>query len=379
MEFNIDKRILTEAIKKVSKAISSKAAIPVLSGIHLVADESGLMLTGSDSDLSIRTFITNDKMDGAEIIQNGSIVLPAKEFAGIARSMPSDIISVTSIGVTQVNISSGKSKFVLNGMDGNEYPKLPKVDGESFIIKGSTLKSLIEKTSYAVANSEVRPILTGINLFIENDKLGMVATDSHRLSRVVGDEIQSIPLTENITLPGKTLKELSSIIGDTEEILIKESASQIVFQSDKLYVMSRLLQGQYPPTERLIPVDHKTRLTVDRKSFLSSIERSAILTDGDKKVVTLTIAEQNNGIFETIELSHRSSELGQSKEEIIVEGIEGDELTISFNPTFMIEALKRIDDEKVVIEFSGSMRPFILKPSDGGNFTQLILPVRTYS
>ncbi|RKJ02185.1 DNA polymerase III subunit beta, partial [Butyricicoccus sp. 1XD8-22] len=177
-------------------------------------------ITGSDSDLSIRTFVSNDKIEGAEIIQEGSIVLPAKEFSSIARSMPNNTISIKSIGALQVEISSGKSKFTLNGMDGNEYPKLPAVDGESFTIKGATLKSLIEKTVYAVSKSETRPILTGVNVFFENGKLGMVATDSHRLAKVVGGDIQGVTPAENVTLPEKTLKELPAIIDNSKEVIV---------------------------------------------------------------------------------------------------------------------------------------------------------------
>lgn len=378
MEIKIDKIILNNAIKKVSRAISSKVSIPVLSGIHLVASQNGLMVTGSDSDLSIRTIIPNDKNDGLEIIQEGSIVLPAKELSGIARTMPDQFISIRKTNGLQVIISSGKSKFTLNGLDGESYPKLPEINSEGFSIEGSVLKSLVEKTVYAVSTSETRPILTGVNLFYESGKIGMVATDSHRLSKVVGGNVQEVTESETVTIPNKTLKELPALIDESKEVIVIQKESQIVFKTDDVYVLSRLLTGSYPQTDRLIPKDYKTLLTVDRKNFLSSIERSTILQEKDRGVVTLKVTDKNSGIFETIELSHKNGELGQSREDIVVEGIEGEEITVSFNPRYMIDALKRIDEDKVAIEFNGAMKPFLVKPLNQVDFIQLILPVREY-
>ncbi|MEN1970096.1 DNA polymerase III subunit beta [Lentibacillus sp. N15] len=376
MEFQIEKGIFNNAIKKGAGAVSTRAVVPALSGVHLVANEEGIIITGSDSDLSIRTFIQNDEMAGAEILNAGSIILPAKQLSNIVRSMPDNIISVKMLDGLKVEISSGKSKFTLNGMDGNEYPKLPEIKGESFQIKATYLKEMIDKTIYAVSKIDARPIITGVNLFAQNGRIAMVATDSHRLSKVVGDEVAGdIPNT--VTLPEKTLKELSSLISDSSYVTVMQKDNQIVFQTDEFYVLSRVLEGNYPQTDRLIPMDYKTLLTADRRQLLSSIERSAILAT-ENNTITLKVTNKNNGIFETIELSHTNSELGQSKEDIIVEKIEGEEITISFNPKYMIDALKRIDEETVVIEFNGTTRPFVIKPLEKHDFIQLALPVRIY-
>lgn len=381
MEIKVSKMDLTEAIKKVTKAISGKAIIPILSGLHLVAKNNRLILTGSDSELSIRTFlnVNEDEVDSIEILQEGSIVLPAKKFERIIRSMPNKMITIKSKedNKNQIEIISGKSCFTLNGMAGDEYPKMPNIDGKGFSIKGMELKSLIERTIYAVSKSESKPILNGVKLFFENGQLGMVATDAYRLARVVGDIFQN-ETEETITIPGNTLKEIPSLLSDSDEVLIKIASNQVVFKTENVYILSRLLEGKYPETDRLIPTDYKTLLTVDRKSFLGAIERSAILAENDHPVVKLTITKENSGIFKSVELSHTSLELGESKEQIIVDEIEGEELTISFNPNYMIDALKRIEEEKIIIEFNGAMRPFILKPFDKSNLIHLILPMRTY-
>ncbi|MFD1362767.1 DNA polymerase III subunit beta [Lentibacillus salinarum] len=377
MNFKINKAVLNNAIKKVSGAINPNTPVPALTGMHLAANQDGLTITGSDSDLSIRTFVPSDETEGVEIIEEGSIILPAKELAGIAQKMPKDLIAFATTDETQMQISSGKSKFTLNGADGNEYPKLPTVEGDSYPIKGQVLQELVEKTAYATSKTETRPVLTGANLFYQQGSIGMVATDSHRLSKVVGDEQVEGDISP-VTIPEKTLQKLPKLIGDAETVHVKQTESQIVFQTEKAQVFSRLLDGNYPQTDRLIPAEHKTRLTTNRKDFLSAMERSTVLADKDQKVVTLEITDENSGIFETIELSHNNGEVGQSKEDIIVDETEGEELKISFNAQYMIDALKRIDDEKVVIEFNGAMRPFIIKPENKTHFVQLILPVRVY-
>ena len=376
MEFNINRGILTEALKKVMGAISNKPVIPILSGVQVVARAEGLTFTGSDSDLSIKSFISAKELDDIEIVEEGTIVLPAKQLSNIAKAMPEDKINIKKNNL-KVIISSGKSNFSLNGTDGQEYPQLPEIDGMSFSVKGKDLKTLIDKTLYAVAKMETRPVLTGVNLFFDSNKLGMVATDSHRLSKLVGREIDGNQLSESVTLPAKTLKELPSIIGESENVAVQLKNSQMLFKADDVFVLSRLIEGTFPQTDRLIPTEYKTALKVNKKSFISSIERSSILAENS--VVTFKINDKNSGIFKTIELSHNISEIGQSKEDIIVDSIEGDEITLSFNSKYMVEALKRIDEEIVVIKFNGPMRPFVINGENNIEHVQIILPVRTYN
>lgn len=377
MKINVNKAVLNGVLKNVSKAISKQAVIPALTGVHIVANDEGLYVTGSNSDLSIREHIPAE--DQTVIIkETGSIILPAKQLSSIVRSMPGDDIKF-EVDELKAKIKSGKSKFNLNGMNGENYPKLPVAQGKTFNIDGKKLISMIQKTVYAVSTNEARPVLTGANLYFQDNAVGIVATDSHRLARLDSIEINSADesFEETLTLPSKTLKELPSIIDDSKEVSIKYKNNQISFETGNLFVVSRLLEGNYPQTDRLIPPTYKTLLSVDRNSFLAAMERSSILADGENKIVKFKISDKDAGIFKTIELSQRN-EMGESKEDILVEEIEGEELTVSFNATYMIDALKKVDDEKLMIEFNGSMRPFILKSANRPDFIQLILPVRTY-
>ena len=346
MKIKVEKSILTEVLKKTVKVIDSKADIPILSGVHLVADFEGLTVTGCDSELAIRVFVPNG--EGVEIEEAGNIVLPAKEFSNIVKSMPENIeITCEDLKST---INSGRATFQLSGMNGDEYPRLPKVEGDGFTIQGGELKELINKTLYATSEIETRPILTGVNTFFEGNNIVMIATDSYRLARVVGGNVENGMREENIVIPQKTLNELARIIDDSEEVKIQHQNNKVLFKTGDIIIFSRLLDGKYPETDRLMPEGYSTLLVIDRKALLSALERSSILAD-DIPVVTMTINNENEGIFPTIELSYKDSELGHSKEEVVVEKIEGQELKLAFNAKFLMEALKVMDGNKVRIEF----------------------------
>lgn len=381
MKFDINKKVLSDALKKVNRAISNRVMVEVLKGVLIVAKGDTLSLTGSNADLSIKIDIHKDEDNGLNIEQEGGVVLPAKELIQIVRSMPESRVYFSNVDTRQVVITSGKSKFAISGQESTSYPRLPKVDNEmSFEVKGEHLNNLIEKTIHSVSDFETRPILTGINLTLKNSQLTAISTDAHRLSKVENVDVQIDEGIENsVTVPGETIKEVPKLISDSSDVKVYMTANQIGFKTDHILVLSRLLEGTYPETSRLIPTNSKTILKVDRKSFMSSIERANILaSDGNNNAVKFEITDKSKGLFNTIQLSHRG-ELGESKEEILVNDVEGDELEISFNSNYMVEALKVIEDDEVVIQFTGAMRPFVIKPSNLEEKTlQLILPIRTF-
>lgn len=381
MKFDINKKVLSDALKKVDRAISNRVIVEVLKGVLIVAKGDTLSLTGSNADLSVKFDIHKDEDNGLNIEQEGGVVLPAKELIQIVRSMPESRVYFSNVDTRQVVITSGKSKFAISGQESTSYPRLPKVDNEmSFEVKGEHLNNLIEKTIHSVSDFETRPILTGINLTLKNSQLTAISTDAHRLSKVENVDVQIDEGIENsVTVPGETIKEVPKLISDSSDVKVYMTANQIGFKTDHILVLSRLLEGTYPETSRLIPMDSKTILKVDRKSFMSSIERANILaSDGNNNAVKFEITDKSKGLFNTIQLSHRG-ELGESKEEILVNDVEGDELEISFNSNYMVEALKVIEDDEVVIQFTGAMRPFVIKPSNLEEKTlQLILPIRTF-
>ncbi|RYG73391.1 DNA polymerase III subunit beta [Lentibacillus lipolyticus] len=378
MKFVIQRDQLISSVQDVMKAISSKAAIPILTGMKIDAKPDGITLTGSDSDISIESHIPAEE-DGivhAEQIEEGSIVVQARYFPDIIRKLPEKTVEIEADESLNVTIRSGKAVFNLNGQDADEYPKLPKLQtDDSFEIQSDLLKSLIKQTGFAVSTMETRPILTGVNVKIEEETLHFTATDSHRLAS------RTVPINDvhgqfsSIVVPGKSLNELYKILDDKgDKVEINVTSNQILFRTKHLQFLSRLLDGNYPETSRLIPEKSQTKLHVKTKELIDTIDRASLLARDERNNVVKLTTKDNR----LLQITSNSPEVGQVAEEVSVQSMEGEDLKISFSSKYMLDALKAIENDEVMIEFTGAMRPFIIKPANGDPILQLILPVRTY-
>ncbi|MBT2638696.1 MULTISPECIES: DNA polymerase III subunit beta [unclassified Bacillus (in: firmicutes)] len=378
MRFIIQRDSLLQSVQDVMKAVTSRTTIPILTGIKIVANEEGVTLTGSDSDISIESFIPKEE-NGDEIVeikQPGSIVLQARFFSEIVKKLPTDSVEIDVHNNLQTIIRSGKSEFNLNGLDAEEYPHLPQISEEHvFKIPTDLLKGLIRQTVFSVSTSETRPILTGVNWKVENNELICIATDSHRLAlRKAKLEAENTG-SYNVVIPGKSLTELSKILDDSSEsvdIVITEN--QVLFKAKHLLFFSRLLEGNYPDTGRLIPTESKTDVVVNTKEFLHAIDRASLLArEGRNNVVKFSTIEGG-----AIEVSSNTPEIGTVVEEIQSQSIDGEDLKISFSAKYMMDALKALEGTEIQISFTGAMRPFVIRPLHDDSILQLILPVRTY-
>lgn len=381
MKFIIKRDRLVQAVNEVSRAISSRTTIPILTGIKITVNDEGVTLTGSDSDISIEAFIPlidNDEVI-VEVESFGGIVLQARYFGDIVRRLPDENVELEVVSSYQTNIRSGQASFTLNGLDPLEYPKLPEVtDGKKIVLPINVLKNIIRQTVFAVSAIEVRPVLTGVNWLIKENLLTAVATDSHRLA------LREIPLETsleedyNVVIPGKSLSELNKILDDaSESIEMVIANNQILFKLKDLLFYSRLLEGSYPDTSRLIPTDIKSELVINSKSFLQAIDRASLLArENRNNVIKLSTLESGQ-----VEVSSNSPEIGNVSERVFSQQFSGEELKISFNGKYMMDALRAFEGDDIVISFAGTMRPFVIRPKDATNpneILQLITPVRTY-
>jgi DNA polymerase-3 subunit beta len=378
MKFIIQRDKLVQSVQDVMKAVSSRTTIPILTGIKIVANTEGVTLTGSDSDISIESFIPSEE-NGNEIVeiqQTGSIVLQARFFSEIVKKLPMDIVEIEVGNHQSTVIRSGKAEFNLIGLDAEEYPHLPQIEENNvFKIPTDLLKAMIRQTVFAVSTSETRPILTGVNWKLDNDDLVCIATDSHRLAlrkAKINTENQS---SYNVVIPGKSLSELSKILDDTSDLVeIVITENQVLFKAENLLFFSRLLDGNYPDTSRLIPSESKTNLTINSKEFLQAIDRASLLAkEARNNVVKLTTLSQG-----MIEISSNSPEIGKVSEEIQTSEIQGEELKISFSAKYVMDALKALEGTEINVDFTGAMRPFLIRTTHDDSMLQLILPVRTY-
>ncbi|WP_294891635.1 DNA polymerase III subunit beta [uncultured Lactobacillus sp.] len=376
MKFTVNRNLFLDNLNNVMHAISSRATIPILSGIKLNLTETELLLTGSDTDISIEIKIPAS--EDLTVDSTGSVVLPARFFSEIIRRLPGKEFSLEVKESFQTQIISENSEFTINGLDANNYPRLPEIpDESSFVISGKTFREIINETQFAVATQESRLVLTGVHFTFSPDKIHAVATDSHRLSsRAL--TLENGPQTKtDLIIPGKSLLELARIIGETDpEIKVCPGENQVLFEIGNILFYSRLLEGSYPDTERLIPTDSTTTVEFDLMEISSALDRASLLTHaGRNNVVDLTLDTKK----QSAKLSGESAEIGNVEEDVSFKKLEGENLKISFNPDYLRDALKASVTDSVIMDFTQPLRPFTVNPDKADiNFVQLITPVRTF-
>lgn len=375
MKFIMNRNVFLNEFNVVQRAISSKTTIPILTGIKIELSQEGLHLTGSNGDISIEKFLPKTNENAQLLIENtGAVVLQARFFGDIVRKLPEELFTFEVLDNLQVKITSGTAEFVVNGIGADSYPHLPVVEEENQLkLPVRVLNKIINETVFAVSIHESRPILTGVHFTIEAGTLLAVATDSHRLSQ---REIPIADVTQDfdIVIPGKSLIELSRSFADEEEIVeINIMENQVLFRTENMNFYSRLLEGRYPDTKRLIPTSFNTEIEFNAPSFMAAIDRASLLShEGRNNVVRLSIQADDVTIY------GNSPEIGNVQEELTFKKVSGDPLEISFNPDYMKDALKAFGAVDITIKFISALRPFTLEPTDNElSFIQLITPVRT--
>lgn len=379
MKFTINRPAFINQLNNVLRAISSKTTIPILTGLKMVVTDHSVILTGSDADITIEsTLDAADSSYGLSIEEPGAIVLPARFFNEVIKKLPDKQATIEVFNGLQVRITSGTAEFTINGQDANNYPHLPEVESENTVeLASDMLREVIDQTRIAVSKQESRPILTGIHVMLNNGILTAVATDSHRLAQRKVELPETAGLDFDIVLPGVSMTELAKMISDEKDgVKMQITENQALFIFGNTHFYSRLLEGNYPETSRLIPETSDTRLEITASDLLASIERASLLShESRNNVVKLTVNPENK----IATVSGTSADVGNVEEEINADQIVGNPLEISFNPDYMRDALKSFGQTKILISFTTALRPFTLVPTEEkANFVQLITPVRTY-
>ena len=376
INFSINKNLFLQALNTTKRAISHKNAIPILSTVKIDVTNEGITLIGSNGQISIENFISiKNENAGLLVTSSGSILLEATFCINVVSSLPDVTLDFKEIEQKQIVLTSGKSEITLKGKDADQYPRIQEISASSpLVLETSVLKNIINETAFAASTQESRPILTGVHFVLtENKNLKTVATDSHRMSQ------KQIILEKNgdnfdVVIPSRSLREFSAVFtDDIETVEIYFTNNQLLFRSENISFYTRLLEGNYPDTDRLIPTDFNNIITFDTNNLRYAMERARLLSNATQNgTVKLEII---NGV---VSAHVNSPEVGRVNEEIDTESISGQDLTISFNPTYLIDSLKAINSEKVTISFISAVRPFTVVPNeDTENFIQLITPVRT--
>lgn len=367
MKITCTKDNLLYGVQVVQRAVSTKNPLPILSGILLKTENNKLKLSATDLELGIECKIP------VNVIEEGSIILPAKYLSEIVRRLPDtkiDIETDEKNNLTQIKYE--QSEFSIHGFSADDFPLLPSIDRKvKYAVKQDVFKNLIKQVVIASSTDENRPVFTGCLMEIEDNKICLIATNTHRLAfgeiSINREETDFI----SVIVPGKTLSEISRIANsDKQEITFSIAENQIVFEIEDIIFISRLIEGQFPNYKQVIPQTHKTEVLVKARDLLEATERASLLAKDGSNVVKLQIQEN------TLIVTSNSPEIGRVHEEINIE-IDGEETQIAFNSKYLLDVLKVIDSEKIYLEFSGSLSPCVIKPFAGDKYIYLILPVRT--
>ena len=372
MKWTIEKNVILEALNNVTKALSQRTTIPVLNGIVFDVNEKGMELLASDSELTIKVLIPNNDIKMLE--GSGRIIIQSKYFIDMIRKMPSDVIDFEVEDNLKIKISTPNNQYRLNCYNPSDYPNILIDKSDDVInINSEKLRELINQTSYALSTQEVRPLLTGINFKINGDILECICTDSYRLSK---KNIKlDVPCGKqvNIVIPGRSITELEKIIADEDNVEIYVFTNKILFVYKNIYVQSNLLSGSYPETSHFIPNDFAYMINLNMKEFYDAVDRAALLAQNkEKNIIKMHIQDKDMVITST------SNELGNAEEKLHIDCNNKEKIEISFSSKFMMDALKVIKEENILLLLNTDDKPILIKPVEDETLTELILPIKTY-
>ncbi|MDI6871668.1 MAG: DNA polymerase III subunit beta [Bacillota bacterium] len=367
MKFTCPRETFLQGLQIVQRAVPGKTTLPILSGILLETAQDRLRLVATDLELGIECFIP------VQVGEAGSTVLEARFLTDIVRKLPELAIDFrVDAARGQVEIRSGTARYTLHAMAPADFPTLPETDGEKmWDVDQRTLRRMIRETSFAVAADETRPFLTGVLWEVTGEQVRLVATDTSRLALAEVTSANQVQQAQ-VIIPTKCLAELSRLLepGGETPVRVTLSGNHVVFSLPEIRFISRLIEGQFPSYQQVIPRSFKTKVELDREAFLGAAERAALLARDGPSIVKANIGGESVG------LSAYVPEVGQSEERLSAT-ITGDDCEIAFNTRFLIDVLRVLDSERVTVELTGRHSPGVIRPldGDGGQYVYVVMPV----
>ena len=363
MKIVCKKSNLLNGVQIVSKAVSSKTTMPILECILIDASNGEIKLTANDMELGIETIIEGD------ISEKGIIALDAKIFLEIVRKLPNNLITIETNSNLATSITCEKSKFDIVGKSGEDFSYLPKIEkNKSIVISQFTLKEIIRQTIFSISLNENNKMMTGELFEVKDNVLKVVGLDGHRIA-IRNINLEGRADDVRVVIPGKTLQEISKILNADAESLVNIyfTNNHVLFEFDQTHVVSRLIEGDYFKINQMLSNDYETKVSINKKEFLDSIDRANLLIrEGDKKPIIINI---QNGLLQV----NVNSAIGALNEDIDIDK-EGKDIMIGFNPKFLMDALRVIDDENVTMYLVNHKSPCFIRDKEE-NYIYLILPV----
>lgn len=362
MKIKIFKEDLLQGIQKVQNAVSAKATLPILANMLLETKKNScIRLYATDLDIGISCEIP------VQILEEGSITIPAKKFSDIIKELPAGDITVSTKKNNQVEIEGDKFLFKLIGLPKEEFPKFPEFkNAEAVSVDQGMLKEMLRMTAFAVSHEEARYILNGVLVEIEDGNIRIVATDGRRLAKMERKLDAANKKEIKIIVPSKAVAEIGRNLKDEGAVSIMSGANQTLFDINNVLIATRIIEGEFPNYNQVVPSEQKTKIKVNTQDFLAAIRRANLLATPDFQAVKLEVFKDK------LIVSKVTPDVGESREEVAIE-YGGGELIVGFNPGFFIEVLKNISADKISLELLGPDKPGVIR-LDG--YLYLALPMR---
>jgi len=374
MDFKCDKNSLYQGVQSVERIVSTRSTLPIIGNILMEASKSRLKISANNLEIGMEVFVK------AEVEEEGAILVPSKIFSGMVSKLPDTEITVKTLEKGSVKISYKQSNFNINGLSPDEFPTLPKVrEGKSFKIDAKSLADIIEQTVFSVSMSEEKYVLSGVLMETgksqtagDTSNLRMISTDGYRLSKRGFKLPVATAFESSVIVPAKALTEVDHVIRDEPggEAEITIGGEHIAISYKDTHIVARLVQGQFPDYKQVIPKANEIKVSMNCKAFLSAVERAAIIAASSANILKVEVKGSKLYVIAS------APDVGSVNEVIEAEIKGGDKAQIAFNARLIIDALKVINEEKIVLELTGPLSPGVIRPVGGTDYTYIIMPIR---
>ena len=362
MKFKIVRSRFLDGLKSVQNIVAGKGSLPILQNVLLEAKGKELCMTTTDLDISIRS------ISECEVVEQGNSTIPVKLLFNAVAKVAEGEIQVGVDAHERAEITAGNAKFKLAGMPAMEFPRLPQdEDAYSYSIPQATLKEMLRKVAYAASQDDTRRTLKGVLMSFKDGKLTMVATDGRRLALVESENEFPKDAERDIVLPSKAVSELQRSLGGEGDVSVLVQKSQVCFKLNNMMIYSKLMDDVYPNYRQVIPRETAESIEVDRQLLLDALDRVSVMTMDE--------AHSTKLIFENgkLTITSASSDIGEAKDIVPIK-YAGEKIEIMFNPTYVMDALKAIDDDSVVVHINDGHSPAVIKCAIP--FLYVLMPLR---
>lgn len=375
MKVSVMQENLARGLQIVSRAVSSRSTLPVLANVLFRTEDAGLKLTATNLEIGITCWVPG------KIDTDGAITVPARLITDLVNSLPSgDKVDLELQGATMLRIRSSLGETHIKGIDAEDFPAIPTAgDRPTSRIAQGVLRRALEETAFAAATDEARPILTGVLARFEGATVTLAAADNYRIA------VKTVPLLDpvedkSIVVPARSLTELSRVLADSDmpvDIVLAPARNQILFHLESIDLVSRLIDGQFPNYQTVLPKGHATRAVMDRDDLLTAVKLAALIAGTSANIVKLQVggAEGDAGTGLTVTAN---AEVGDNEGRVEA-SVEGDGTTIAFNARYLTDVLQNVDAEQFALELNGPLSPGVFRPIGDDQYVHVVMPVRTAS